>query len=262
MRGAIVVGCGLAALGACTLTTNLSGLTGGSEDAGAADTGATDAGIDGPDADGGDASCDEDGLVAFWRFDEGAGRIVHDCTTNHNDGLVTTGGWAQGVHGTAVSLDGGWVGFGVPPSLVLTGDLTAAAFVRVAALSPAPGGYFVGKTQGQGANGWGIYIDDTGFPVFAVTANGAAGILKASSPVAQHSWVHIAAVHQGGSIRIYVDGLDVGDLNAPASVTDSPAEMRLGAKGDGSRLFIGDLDDVRVYGRALTAAEVYAIAQR
>ena len=70
-------------------------------------------------------------------------------------------------------------------------------------------------------------------------------------------WRHVAAVKQGGTLRLYVDGQSVAESAPfePAAfdlTTDAPLLIGAGA-GDNFR---GSLSDVRLYGRALSNEEI------
>jgi arabinan endo-1,5-alpha-L-arabinosidase len=79
-------------------------------------------------------------------------------------------------------------------------------------------------------------------------------------------WVHVAAVlPEGGSsaanIQLYVNGVrETEAVTAGTINTKSAAAFRIGADETG-KYFTGLIDDVRVYDRALTAAEIAGIAQ-
>jgi hypothetical protein len=49
----------------------------------------------------------DDGLVAQWHFDEGAGSVLHDSSGNENDGVIHDATWTDGKSGGALSFDGG-----------------------------------------------------------------------------------------------------------------------------------------------------------
>src|SRR5690242_3571704 len=68
-----------------------------------------DAGEVGPDEDGSvivapidagqDATvgpCNESGLIAHWKLDEGTGKVALDCSSNALEGTVNGGTWVQG----------------------------------------------------------------------------------------------------------------------------------------------------------------------
>ncbi|PXF51347.1 MAG: hypothetical protein C4B55_02845 [Candidatus Methanophagaceae archaeon] len=48
----------------------------------------------------------DEGLVAEWRFDEGAGSVLHDSSGNGNDGVIHGATWTEGKFGNALRFDG------------------------------------------------------------------------------------------------------------------------------------------------------------
>ena len=48
----------------------------------------------------------DEGLVAEWHFDEGAGSVLADSSGNGNDGAIYGATWTEGVSGSALSFDG------------------------------------------------------------------------------------------------------------------------------------------------------------
>jgi hypothetical protein len=83
-------------------------------------------------------------------------------------------------------------------------------------------------------------------------------------------WHHIAVVFDSDSdpdtsdLTLYVDGVaeSVSYLGLRAINTAAETDVYLGSRlGGASYLFSGLMDDVRIYSRALTAAEIAAMAQ-
>src|SRR5207247_9000697 len=72
------------------------------------------------------------------------------------------------------------------------------------------------------------------------------------------TWQHPAAVLRNGLVEIYVDGiLKAADTTSPITSARSSTGVQIGHVASD---FIGDLDEVRVFPRALTAAEIAALA--
>jgi concanavalin A-like lectin/glucanase superfamily protein len=73
-------------------------------------------------------------------------------------------------------------------------------------------------------------------------------------------WTHIVAVHDRGHNRLYVDGV-LHDRVEHALRTDDTQPLHIGRKGTKERYFFfqGAIDDVRIYGRALSIEEVGAL---
>lgn len=70
-------------------------------------------------------------------------------------------------------------------------------------------------------------------------------------------WYHLVAVHDGDAMRLYLNGALMGFTPAPGTVglhPQSPAS--LGALSTGAQAFSGWIDDVRIYDRPLSEAEI------
>jgi hypothetical protein len=92
-----------------------------------------------------------------------------------------------------------------------------------------------------------------------------AGLAVPASDVG--TWVHLCGVYDGSAYILYRNGVQVSatpDAFAPPPV-DSPWSIGARASSDPvapARFFAGLIDDVRIYSRALSPAEVMALARR
>lgn len=92
--------------------------------------------------------------------------------------------------------------------------------------------------------------------------NGANRMIATNTPLQTGQWAHVALVYNSGvSRQLYVNGLLAGVSNAPA-VTDDSSGAGIGhvTLNDPSTQFLGEIDEVSLYSRALGAAEIAAIA--
>jgi hypothetical protein len=71
-------------------------------------------------------------------------------------------------------------------------------------------------------------------------------------------WHHLAYTFDGSTHRLFVDDLQRATSTTPPT-TGAIANARLGADFDNAEDFAGQLDDIRIYSRPLTAAEVAAL---
>jgi hypothetical protein len=97
------------------------------------------------------------------------------------------------------------------------------------------------------------------FPQFTSHGGGYAA-LNYSLPL--NTWHHIVFTFNLGSVRGYVDGAPVAFLSNTFSAGILPqwaAGLSIGTDSSKSNYLIGSLDDVRVYNRALSAADVAAL---
>ncbi|MEK8227848.1 LamG domain-containing protein [Oerskovia sp. M15] len=70
------------------------------------------------------------------------------------------------------------------------------------------------------------------------------------------TWVHLVGTYDGQRVRLYVDGVEQASIAGPASVGVNTLPLVVGAQPDGPYPFQGAVDDVGLYGRALSASEV------
>jgi hypothetical protein len=231
-------------------------------DAGAAEAGAmAEAG-----AEGGAPPIDE-GLVGWWRFDEANEdrAAAGDSSGRGNDGMlvdVPATASIVGRQGRALDLKGAGVAHvRVPSSVSINGiyrAFTVTAFIQQATSGPdratilaRQAGYVLGLTAGR--------------PYVAITvAAGAVPVeLAATAPIATGRWVHVAATFDGGAARLFLDGKPVGSLAVSTTIGNSNVPVTIGARLQGTTVadpLGASLDEVRLYARALSAAELAALA--
>ena len=71
-------------------------------------------------------------------------------------------------------------------------------------------------------------------------------------------WSHVAIVFDGTQASFYVNGALVSTRPVSASITARGNGLRIGADANTQQFFKGAIDDLRIYRRALTAAEIQA----
>ena len=101
-----------------------------------------------------------------------------------------------------------------------------------------------------------------GRPQFYVgTGVGLAGA-GMDSALALNQWSHLAVVFNGSQAQFYVNGALVSSKALNVNLTARGGQMRLGADADTQQFYKGVLDNVRIYNRALTQAEVQSDMSR
>ena len=205
------------------------------------------------------------GLVTADAFDEGSGTTTVDISGNGITGTLQAATWTtSGKHGNALSFNGtsAYVDLGNPAALQLTGSMTLSAWVFPTA-NPPDDGQIIAKSSSS--DGWQLKTTpDTGVRTFGLTVStGSAGIQRNSQTVLSlNTWYYVAGVYNSSArtLDLYVNGvLDDGVLSGvvPAVQNNSTANVNVGRR-TGGYLFNGTIDDVRIYNRALTAAEIVA----
>ncbi|MDH5692026.1 MAG: LamG domain-containing protein, partial [Gammaproteobacteria bacterium] len=80
-------------------------------------------------------------------------------------------------------------------------------------------------------------------------------------PTDGQTWMHIAVTFDGSDIRLYINGVEEGILNAPGlSINQNNLALSFGAQDDGTYPFFGEIDEVYLYNYAITPAEILALS--
>jgi hypothetical protein len=207
------------------------------------------------------------GLVAAYNFNEGAGSVVNDLSGAGNAGVVSGASWiSEGRAGGALSFDGvgNWVTINDAPSLGLTNAMTLEAWVRPASITGWHTILYKERLDQSPGPSWGLYASDGSAPpaVYSATANNLWRHATGTANLALNTWAHVAGTFNGTSLRLYVNGVLVRNMSVSGAMTPSTGPLRIGGNSVsipfGGQFFKGLIDEVRVYNRALTQAEVQA----
>ncbi len=80
--------------------------------------------------------------------------------------------------------------------------------------------------------------------------------MRGTAAVATNAWTHLTATFDGAVLRLYVNGTQVATRAVTGSMLASTGLLRIGGNNTWAEWFGGLIDDLRIYDRALTAAEV------
>jgi hypothetical protein len=199
-------------------------------------------------------------FVAHYLFD-GNG---NDATGNGRTATVANGTYVTGRNGSAVNLNG-TNGYVALPSGILSGatNFSIALWVRVDVLTNWARVFDFGS--GTGVNMFLTARSGSGTARFAITATGAGGEQRIDAPAAlpAGAWTHVAVTRNANLGVLYVNGAEVARNTA---LTLSPANLGattqnwVGRSQYADPYLDGAVDSLRVYSRALTAAEVADLA--
>ena len=204
------------------------------------------------------------GLVAAYGFNEGLGTTVTDWSGNGLTGTVQGTTWTTtGKYGGALSYNGtsSYVDLGNPAALQLTGSMTWSAWI-MATGNPPDDGQIIAKSNGTG---WEFKTSpDTGSHTFGIGVSSSTSITQRYSQTVRaiNTWYFVAGVYNAAAqtLNMYVNGvLDNGALvgTIPAAQFNPSVNVNIGRRSGGF-YFKGTIDEVRIYNRALSAAEIAA----
>jgi len=213
--------------------------------------------------------------VAWYAFDDGSGSLAADSSGNgHSGTLVNSPAWSSGIIGSGALMFNGinqYVSLPKNPGTTLAGwtAATLSAWVKT-----TNGGTII--SSGGACINYGNYaliINGGAAMIQFVNANISSGQLSVSSAssVGDGRWHLITGVLNGAAITLYVDGVISGARNdfsgtifndGGNSLVDIGATASTGACGSPAiSYFQGLIDDVRIYNRPLSSAEILNLYQ-
>ena len=193
------------------------------------------------------------GIVGWWPGDGNTSDIVAG-----NNGTLENGAtFAPGMVGQAFSLTNAFVVVSNRPSLNLTGSLSLEFWARPSSISGR--GAVLDMAQEGTVNENYSAVNVNGMLVFQYY-NGGWQWATAPNFFAAGTWVHGVVTYQAGNVFIYRNGAQVAQTNGlPPLLTNSANALAIGRYQVGSTgYFIGLIDEVAIYSRALTPTEVAA----
>ncbi|MFA6328553.1 MAG: LamG-like jellyroll fold domain-containing protein, partial [Candidatus Micrarchaeia archaeon] len=212
---------------------------------------------------------DDPSLKLYMPFEEGSGTVARDWSTYGNDGALTSGTWASGKYGGALSFNGNntAVSVGAPASLEATGGVTLSAWIY-----PLPRNFtnkyfglmapIISKGTWSTVN-YELQLSEANQVSFVHRNNGNLIYENFNLPSSiLNGWHHVAAsvcnsVACNNTVYFYLDGALIGG----ASVAEDGGVLPTAGQtflvgGLGGYGFNGTIDEVRVYDRALSADEI------
>jgi hypothetical protein len=205
-------------------------------------------------------------VVLYLPFDEGTGTKAKDLSDSKTDGELKEGPkWVDGKFGKALEFNGksNYVEVPLDVNNHLDGELSICAWVKVLEVNTDGHNQTRQPIVMKGAGGqweFALYIYDSWGAGMSFWQCGGTGVSEpgVGNVVQQNQWHAVCGTFKlKGSTNVYVDGKVVtsgagrnGDLCATGT-----RPVRIGSREDGQFLK-AVIDDVRIYSRELSAAEV------
>jgi len=200
------------------------------------------------------AAFDLKGLVGLWLLDDGKGDVAKDSSTNKNDGTLDAGAkWENKgkFNGGLVTTAQNGINVPISDSLNTVVDaISIGGWFRIDADSDTglrrDTGYLLEdqSTTEVNPDGWS----------FTIWSGGTYTLVWGTIKIKKGEWTHIAGTYDGKVESLYING----ELDATAAKTgkiDTPANA-LGLGKYSSETYIGGLDEIFLFNRALSQKEI------
>jgi len=201
------------------------------------------------------------GLVGWYTFDEGSGSTAHDSSGNANTATVNGASWIAGKIGThALSFNGsgnnvltpiynltnasGTISWWMNPSSAYNSGTVRAIW-----------GQFVSSPYSEMSCQ--VYSDNNWYCGFSSTTDRRVTLAASGSNYIQGSWNFYTFTWTSTSSALYMNGSVIGTNGTAPNPSLVSSDFTIGEQGYGySTYFLGDIDDFRIYNRALSTSDI------
>lgn len=214
-----------------------------------------------------------DGVVAWWKFDEGAGNIATESVNGSHDTILNHHQWVTGVHGSALKFGGLATLIDHPADAIphLDRHFSIEAWVAIQAY---PWNWVALVDQeNDHQSGYYFGIDSRGRLSLQLSVWGDWQTCESQIRVPLNKWSHVVGTYDSNDgIRLYVDGQLQGALPLTGQMTpttgtglrigrnfkDLPADAEVRHKADLPAFysFDGIIDELKIYDRTLSPDDI------
>lgn len=210
--------------------------------------------------------------IAHWRMDETSGTTISDSSGNGYNATLSNGSRTSGIDGNAISMNGTSSDYiSLPDSLgsmILNNPFSISAWI-----------YWRGEnSDNDNFNSQHLivfrrgafvilYLREPDHPSIqnsvSLQLNGSTSlnIDSGANTLPTNEWVHIVATNDGITSKIFINGNEMASSNIGVSTSNQTYSNIIGRSGNASsENFNGIVDEVRLYNRAITLAEIETLA--
>ncbi len=199
---------------------------------------------------------------------------VCDHSGNENHGTNNGATWTAGTAPTRTAVGPGhaftfngssdYVSIPHTSELSPTSEITVAAWVKLTNIREGEYEPFVikGTTGSFGSDQYGLWgwrggLSGSGVG-WRMSIGGSIRSVNSNEDLKnfENQWIHLVGTYDGSAMRIYRDGNQKNTTWTSGNIDVVDEPLYLGQEHDGRNNFAGNLDDVRIYNRALSADEV------
>jgi hypothetical protein len=188
-------------------------------------------------------------LAAYYKFDNN----VNDSSVNALNGTATDITYSAGKYDNAANLNGTTSFVSVADNALLegsSGNISVFGWIKITDYASDTAQHLASKWATT--TGWRLVARPGDILITLGSTN-----IGRGTGVPTGDWVHIGFTYNGSTCKVYQNGVQVGtDASATATLANTQ-QMHIGKRSNGSDGFVkGQLDDVNVWQRVLTATEV------
>ena len=206
-------------------------------------------------------------LVGWWTFDDaGTGTVLDSSGNGHHGTFRGDAHFEPGLLGEAVAFDGNGDYVNIDGYKGIVGDGTGIHAFSIAAWIKATGnGEIVGWGSTINPSRAEFRVDDN-----RLRYESGGGNVQGDTAVTDDEWHHVAVTVPTNAlyvdVKLYLDGQDdtqpENDIDPTRPMADYDLKMGLRYNEASSRQYTGLIDDVRLYDKVLTLAEIQTLALR
>ncbi len=205
------------------------------------------------------------GLWGAWGFEEVSGADCFDSSGNENDGLLenNAGRSQNGYFGAALDVSGNPGHVNLGPLDIFSDGLTIMAWFNGDDFATYDA-RIISKATGTAEQDhfWMLSTMKVGSARtlrfrLRTEPGGTDTLVADTGTLSTGTWHHVAATYDGASMRLYLDGQLVGSQSKTGPVSlDATVDAWIGANPDNDKHFNGRIDEVRIYGSALSEPDI------
>jgi len=205
------------------------------------------------------------GLVMYYEMDSDTATLIDQSDNKLHATVTNSPSLVSGVYGNATSFTGTeYLAVGNDSAFELSSQISISAWVKFDDLNQTwlgivsfaqSGGYAIWQ-----GGAWASWQSEINF----LLDNGV-GYMRASFPLSdltEGNWYYIVGTYDGAEMNIYLNGelknqqTVSGSIDAPSAGSSLYIGAELQASNGVDKFFLGDIDQVRIYDRALTIGEI------
>lgn len=197
-----------------------------------------------------------DGLVCWLPSNDGIGNVT-DYSGFMNHGLISGASWVDGKYGKALSFDGidnHAVTVPNSASLSISNELTIILWLKRNSTLRSEGP--LSRHGSTLTYGFYFYInnDKVTFEIRGATPD---TLVSNTAILPSSGWTFLAATFKANDKAIiYINGVNDKQINVTGAINTASNDLLLGYR---SHTFNGSIDEVRIYNRVLSSAEILVL---